>query len=127
MITEDAPSPAFRRYGNHRNKTVRGFERANWKLALREKEEESNKYFHGEKVSYCTGVGHFKAYGPGVYFFFLFIKMLMWLFFALTMIVILPMIYNFVDGSSFSDSIGSFKVVITKFMIGNHKSSTDNS
>ena len=113
------PQQQMRRFGGHRNKTEVGFERANWKLAQKVKEDQSNQYLKGEKVPYCVGVDHFKNYGPGIYLFFLFLKKTILLFSILTLVELVPMVYNFVQGDNFDTSGANFQTYIIKFMTGN--------
>ena len=89
---------------------------------MRVKEEQSNQYLNGKKISYCIGVDHFKNYGPGIYLFFLFIKKTIFLFCILTVIDLIPLIYNYANGNGFDTSLSSFQVYIAKSMMGNHLS-----
>ena len=65
---------------------------------------------------------HFKNYGPGIYLFFLFIKKAIVLFCILAALDLIPLIYNYVEGNGFGDSITSFQVFAAMSMMGNHVS-----
>ena len=99
--------------------TSTGFEVANWEKALEEKKKQSNRYYKGEMVSTLVDKSHFKMYGPGIYLFFTFLWDASILFIILSVIGIMPMAYNSVQGTAFVNSASTFNVVITRTSIGN--------
>lgn len=126
-LNEHSPETIKRRYADHRNKTVVGFERANWKQALKIKEMSSNRYCDGREVSVCVRNEHFKQYGIGIYLFFLFLEKLLILFTVLSLVNFIPLCYNFINGDRFSDSMLSFQVIIAMFTSGNQSNTDRNS
>jgi Na+-driven multidrug efflux pump len=58
-------------------------------------------------------------YGPGVYLFFEFLWKLSLLFLVLTLISFIPIIYNYLQGNRFSNSVSSLSVYISEVSISN--------
>lgn len=102
-----------------------GFELANWQKALEEKKKQSNRYYKGEMVSTLVDISHFKMYGPGIYLFFTFLWEVSILFIILSIIAIMPMVYNTVQGTSFVNSASTFNVQVTRTSIGSFASSNE--
>ena len=62
---------------------------------------------------------HFKMYGPGIYLFFEFLWKLSLLFLVLTLISLVPMIYNYLQGDRYSNSVSSLNVFVGRLSISN--------
>ncbi len=58
-------------------------------------------------------------YGPGIYLFFEFLWKLSLLLLVLTIISLIPVIYNYLQGTRFSNSVSSLDVYIGKISISN--------
>ena len=89
--------------GRHelRTSTCTGFEVANWKKALEQKKENSNRYYKGSEVSPLIGLPFFKMYGIGIYLFFSFVWDVTKFFLLLSILSTLPIVYNYMQGNTF--------------------------
>lgn len=67
---------------------------------------------------------HFKIYGPGIYLFFHFMKKVSILFLLLVLCSILPIVYNYLNGTALSNFTSSNNTYFAKTSIANFDSST---
>ena len=63
-------------------------------------------------------------YGSGIYLFFAFVWDATKLFFILSLISLVPIIYNYLSGNALEDRESSLDVYITKTSLGNYQYST---
>ena len=66
---------------------------------MKRTQKKMNRYYKGEEVPVCCDLEHFKMYGPGIYLFFAFIKRLMLAFLLMSIVELIAVIYNYLEGN----------------------------
>jgi hypothetical protein len=64
---------------------------------------------------------HFKIYGVGIYLFFSFLKHAAILFAILSILSLVPIVFNVVKGSTLRNGANSLDIYLTKTSIGSYK------
>ena len=84
--------------------------------------QESNRYYKGEEINWSVDVDYFKIYGVGLYLFFSFLKKICFLFLVMSFIELIPMIYNYVEGTAFVNASDSLQYLVARLTVGNQTS-----
>lgn len=85
-----------------------------------------NRYWKGEEIGIDQDLEHFKIYGPGIYLFFSFLKSLTVIFLLMSIVELVPVIYNYVSGTALSTMTASTTYYFAKTTIGNLASTQSN-
>ena len=84
-----------------------------------------NRYCKGEEVPVCCDIEHFKMYGPGIYLFFAFIKRLMVVFMLMSLVELIAVIYNYLQGNGLQNISVTYNYYYSKMSIGSFDTSAD--
>lgn len=83
-----------------------------------------NRYYKGEEVSIGVDLEHFKRYGPGIYLFFSFLKSLTVAFFLMSVLELIPIIYNYLQEGALTNMTVSLNYYFAKTTIAAFSPST---
>ena len=82
-----------------------------------------NRYWKGEEIGIDMDLEHFKIYGSGIYLFFSFLKSLTFVFLLMSIVELVPVIYNYLQGTALSTMTASTTYYFAKTTVGNLASS----
>lgn len=83
-----------------------------------------NRYYKGEEVGIGVDLEHFKIYGSGIYLFFSFLKSVTVVFGLMSIVELIPIIYNYAAGGALSNMTVSLNYYFAKTTIANFSPST---
>jgi hypothetical protein len=85
-----------------------------------------NRFYKNEEVSLWVELDHFKMYGPGIYLYFNFMKSLTVAFLLMSIIELIPIIYNFFSCNGLTNLTVSANYYLASTSIAAYDSSSDN-
>lgn len=86
-----------------------------------------NRYHKGQEISCDVDLEYFKIYGPGIYLFFSFLKNVTVIFFLMSIVQLIPIIYNYIAGNGLSTLTISLNYYFARTTIAAFSASTSTS